>query len=87
ASLAHGRVEATNLKVLSGYQTLKRAVERLLAERDHWRRYTPDLVADALWAVVHGVVSLELNGHFATAAAAEAVLRHNSAAVVGYMLA
>jgi AcrR family transcriptional regulator len=87
ASLAHGRVEASNLKVRSGYQTLKRAVERLLAERDHWRRYTPDLVADVLWSVVHGVVSLELNGHFATPEAAEAVLRHNSAAVVGHMLA
>jgi len=87
ASLAHGRVEASSLKVLSGYQTLKRAVERLLAERDTWRRYTPELVADALWVVVHGVVSLELNGHFASPDAAEAVLRHNSTAVVGHMLA
>lgn len=87
ASLAHGRVAASNLKVLSGYQTLKRAVERLLAERDTRGRYTAELVADALWVSVHGVVSLELNGHFATPEAAEAVLRHNSAAVVGHMLA
>lgn len=87
SSLAHGRVAASNLKVLSGYQTLKRAVERLLAERDEHGRYTADLVADALWTSVHGVVSLELNGHFASPEAAEAVLRHNSAAVVGHMLA
>jgi AcrR family transcriptional regulator len=42
----------------------------------------PELVADALWALVHGLVSLELGGHFASAAAAERCFAAAGAAIL-----
>jgi AcrR family transcriptional regulator len=45
-------------------------------------RATPEEIANVLWSVVHGVVSLELAGHFTSADAAEAVLARAGGAVL-----
>jgi AcrR family transcriptional regulator len=63
------------------FQILVDAVRRGL-DAGLLARNPPELVADALWGLVHGMVSLELGGHFSSPKVAEERLLRAGAALL-----
>lgn len=76
ASLRHalpdgGEPAARSITRHPSYRTLLDAVEACVAEGSFPADIESEILADALWAAVHGLSSLELAGFHASAAAAE----------------
>jgi AcrR family transcriptional regulator len=63
------------------FQILVSAVRRAM-DRGLLRSGSPEGVADALWGLVHGMVSLELGGHFSSTKVAEERLLAAGAALL-----